>query len=167
MEELVRDYYEALRRFALRLAGNLDVAADLTQQTFLVALRCGNQLRDPQRVRSWLRRILHREFLQRLRRERRRSECAWNEVEQEVPAIAPAQIEQLDAPVVLAVLAGIDQRFREPLVLFYLDQLSYREIAGRLGLPVGTVMSRLSRGKNLLRRRLADSIRSADGTRVN
>jgi RNA polymerase sigma-70 factor (ECF subfamily) len=67
-------------------------------------------------------------------------------------------VEQLDARAVLTALARVDDRFREPLVLFYLDQLSYREIARRLDLPIGTVMSRLSRGKKLLRQQLADAV---------
>jgi RNA polymerase sigma-70 factor, ECF subfamily len=157
MEELARDYYEVLRRFALRLAGDPDVAADLTQQTFYLALCHEDQLREPQKARSWLYTILHREFLQRIRRERRRPESPLEEADDGLPAIAPRQVDQLDARTILNAVAGLDVRFRDPLVLFYLDQLFSREIAHRLRLPIGTVMYRLSRGKNLLRQHLADS----------
>lgn len=157
IEELARDYYEALRHFALRLAGDPDVAADLTQQTFYLALRHGDQLREPRKARSWLYTILHREFLQRIRRERRRPERSLDEAEADLPAIDPRQVDHLDARTILNALADLDGHYREPLILFYLDQRSYREIACQLGLPIGTVMSRLSRGKSLLRQRLGES----------
>jgi RNA polymerase sigma-70 factor (ECF subfamily) len=61
----------------------------------------------------------------------------------------------MDGAVVMAALQEVDEIFRGPLTLFYLEDLSYQEIAGALDVPVGTVMSRLSRGKAQLRARLA------------
>jgi predicted DNA-binding protein YlxM (UPF0122 family) len=63
-------------------------------------------------------------------------------------------MKNLDAALVLDALQALDDNFRAPLAMFYLENLSYKEIAEMLELPLGTVMSRLSRGKAQLRRRL-------------
>ncbi len=65
------------------------------------------------------------------------------------------RVARLDAATVMAALQSVDEVFRAPLTLFYLEDLSYQEIAGALEVPVGTVMSRLSRGKSQLRAALA------------
>ena len=63
-------------------------------------------------------------------------------------------INKMDAQLVMDALQEVEQAFREPLALFYLQELSYSEIAEVLSVPIGTVMSRLSRGKAQLRARL-------------
>jgi RNA polymerase sigma-70 factor (ECF subfamily) len=65
-------------------------------------------------------------------------------------------VNQLDGKIVHQALLGLDDIYRAPMALFYLDQLSYREIAEVLEIPIGTVMSRISRGKAELRRILTD-----------
>jgi RNA polymerase sigma-70 factor (ECF subfamily) len=67
--------------------------------------------------------------------------------------IAP-NFDALDGAAVLTALRTVDDTFRVPLTLFYLEQFSYQEIAEMLAIPIGTVMSRLSRGKGQLRQRL-------------
>ncbi len=153
-ETLVREYYEALRHFALRLTRCPETADDLTQQTFYLALKHQDHLRDQRRVRSWLHRILHREFLQGLCRKQRAAFTSLEETETDDSGSAVQHVERLDAQTAMDALLGIEERFRLPLALFYLEDLSYREIATRLQIPLGTVMSRLSRGKQMLRARL-------------
>jgi RNA polymerase sigma factor (sigma-70 family) len=160
-EGLVGEYYEILRRFALRLARNSDTAADLTQQTFYLALKHQGSLRDPGSIRSWLHTILHREFLQRMRGDRRHPTQPLEDSETALPDLRPQQLEDLDASLVMKGLLRLEERFRLPLAMFYLEELSYREIAGRLGIPVGTVMSRLSRARQMLRLQLEPA---ADGS---
>jgi DNA-directed RNA polymerase specialized sigma24 family protein len=63
-------------------------------------------------------------------------------------------VNELDGGSVMEALQDVDEMYRAPLTLFYLEQLSYKEIAGLLGVPIGTVMSRLSRGKEQLKRQL-------------
>ena len=154
--QLVDAYYAPLYRFALSLARNPSDAGDLTQQTFFIWARKGEQLRDATKVKSWLFTTLYREFL----RGRRRAEHV-TALEDLPPADSdPAAPEidtvtSMDAELVVAALQEVDEVYRAPLTLFYLQELSYREIAEMLEVPVGTVMSRLSRGKAQLRSALA------------
>ncbi|HAV61464.1 MAG TPA: RNA polymerase subunit sigma-24 [Verrucomicrobiales bacterium] len=161
-EQLVRDYQDALRGFAFRLTGNSDSAADLTQQTFYLAFKHQHRLRDPRRVRSWLHSILHREFLQRLRRHRRSPELPWNEEDESHLQQSVQHVERIDAQQAMSVLMQLDEKFRLPLALFYLEELSYRDIAERMAIPIGTVMSRLSRGKRMLRSMLQETAAGSD-----
>jgi len=71
-------------------------------------------------------------------------------------------VNALDEVSILQALQDVDEPFRAPLTLFYLEQFSYREIADLLDVPIGTVMSRLSRGKTQLRRRLLSQQEIAD-----
>jgi len=125
----------------------------LTQQTFFLWASKGHQLRDDSKAKSWLFTTLYREFLNRRRHEVRFSPVEVNEVREEEMSMSP-NISALDGFTVLQALHEVDEPFRAPLTLFYLEQFSYREIADVLDVPIGTVMSRLSRGKALLRRRL-------------
>jgi RNA polymerase sigma-70 factor (ECF subfamily) len=153
-QQLVDAWYDPLYRFALSLARNGDDALDLTQQTFARWAEKGHTLRDKDRVKSWLFMVLYREFVDS-RRLRKRE--VLGEVEaalDQQPVIRPAPGSGLDAATVMAALGSLDESARAPLSLFYLESLSYKEIATVLGIPIGTVMSRISRGKDQLRARL-------------
>ena len=145
-QQLVDRQYEPLFRFALSLTRSEADAADLTQQTFFLWASKGHQLRDPSKVKTWLFTSLYREFLGRQRHQARFTD-AENSAElisaQSVPA---SVVIQLDSKIVHQALLGLDDIYRAPLALFYLDQQSYREIAEVLEIPIGTVMSRISRG---------------------
>lgn len=158
---LVDAHYAALYRFALSLARSESAAADLTQQTFYLWASRGHQLRDASKVKSWLFTTLYREFLGGRRHDTRFPEVAFDDAVHELPSAAPSVAVAADGATVLAMLQSLDETHRAPLTLFYLEQLSYAEIAGVLDIPIGTVMSRLSRGKEQLRRRLADADRAA------
>ncbi len=113
--------------------------------------RRGYQLRDGSKARTWLFTTLYRHFL---RQRQRSSRFVATEIEDVDPAAisTPAKVgEHVDSQLVAECLQKLDETFRAPLTLFYLDQLSYREIAETLDVPIGTVMSRLSRGKDQLR----------------
>jgi len=154
--QLVETYYAALYRFALSLAKNSSDASDLTQQTFFVWATKGDSLRDESKVKSWLFTTLYREFLRGRRRGGRM--VAIDDLapaEQDIPDVETDLVSKMDAPLVMEALQEVDESFREPLTLFYLQDLSYLEIAEILSIPIGTVMSRLSRGKAQLRALLA------------
>ncbi len=162
--QLVETYYAALYRFALSLAKNSSDAGDLTQQTFFVWATKGGSLRDGSKVKSWLFTTLYREFLRSRRRGNRMVAIEdLAPAEQEIPDVETDLVAKMDAPLVMNALQEVDEAFREPLTLFYLQDLSYLEIAEILSIPIGTVMSRLSRGKAQLRHLLAQK---AKGGRV-
>lgn len=157
-ESAVAAYYQNLFKFACSLAKNTDDAADLTQQTFLIYARKGHSLRESAKLKSWLFTTLYREFLRQNRRGK-----ATTAVDQEIletytdDAGAIDQVRRMEGGEALSALQQLDPVFREPLTLFYLEDLAYKEIAEVLDIPIGTVMSRLSRGKEQLKSRLANA----------
>ena len=153
-EKLVEDFYVPLYRFAVSLARQESDAADLTQQTFLLWATKGHQLRDPTKVKTWLFTTLYREFLGRKRQQDRFVESESSAEAVAAQTIAASVVNQLDGEIVQRALLGLEEIYRAPLTLFYLQQHSYREIAEILEVPIGTVMSRLHRGLELLRQHL-------------
>src|SRR5271155_1163882 len=149
-EEIVDRFYPMLYRFALSLARNEADASDLTQQTFSVWASKGHLLRDASKAKSWLFTTLYHEFISNHRREMRWPKEELSEVEHELPHAMPETVDCLESTQVMEALQSIDETFRAPLVLFYLQEHSYEEIAQILEIPIGTVMSRLSRGKQKL-----------------
>jgi RNA polymerase sigma-70 factor (ECF subfamily) len=145
-EVLVDRYYAALFRFALSLTRKESDARDLTQQTFWLWARKGHQLHDPGKVKSWLFTTLHREFLQGQRRSTRFPHHELEEVPEEIPSVPTTIVNDLDSGIVVECLGRIDPLFQAPLALFYLEDHSYQEIADVLGIPLGTVKSRIARG---------------------
>jgi RNA polymerase sigma-70 factor (ECF subfamily) len=162
--QLVDAHYASLYRFALSLARNAADAGDLVQETFFVWATKGEMLRDPAKAKSWLFTTLYREFLRGRRREARSSSIEdLPGGQQEIAAEDVDRVARLDAPTVMAALQSVDEVFRAPLTLFYLEELSYLEIAETLDVPIGTVMSRLSRGKAQMRTALAGAERGTTG----
>ena len=144
-EPLVEQFYDGLFQFGLRRARNREDAADSTQQTFY--LLQGHQLCDRSRIKSWLYTTLYNEFLQRRRHEKNFPKVEVGKVEHELPHRTVNHVRQLEASALLEELPHLELRYRAPLVLFYFKDLSYKEIAESLDMPIGTVMSRLSRAK--------------------
>ena len=153
-DELAMRHYAPLYRFALSLTQTEAEALDLVQQTFYRWAAKGHQLRDASRLKTWLFTTLYREYLATRRRQNRFPQVTL-EVLDNHPATASAEtVERLDAQVVLAALSRLDEAFRVPLALFYLENLSYKQIADVLEVAPGTVMSRLARGRDQLRQML-------------
>ena len=151
-QELVNTYYQPLYRFAYSLAHNVEEASDLTQQVFLIWATKGSSLKDKTKVKSWLFTILYREFLGMRRRTSRFPHISAEVIEHELPPIESRIVNRLDAKSAVEALSQIDEAFRAPLALFYMKDMSYKEIAKTLDIPIGTVMSRLSRGKAQLKK---------------
>lgn len=162
----IERYYSSLYRFALSLCRNEGVAADLTQETCYLWASKGHQLRDPSRLKSWLFTTLHREFLKRHRHSTRLPHFETSQVESELPSIDPKVVESMDAQTVMSALQRVEEHYRVPLAMFYLEDFSYREIAEALDVPPGTVMSRLSRGKMQLRQLLGEVAAQTENTIV-
>jgi RNA polymerase sigma-70 factor (ECF subfamily) len=154
VETLVEQFASTLYRVAVRLTGRTTDAEDLVQETFLVAHRKLHQLRDPELALAWLIRILRSRRARLNRRFPRVALVPLEEIAAADPS-SPEGGEQIDSQQLLKLLDQLPDEYREPLVLFYFEELKYRDIAEALALPIGTVMSRLARAKAYLRSKLA------------
>lgn len=153
--ELIDAHYQALFRFAMSLTRNVDRASDLVQETFCIWAAKNEQLRDRSKAKTWLFTTLHREFLTQRRRAAKFSDEPLDEGRVEAMVAPEEDAErQMDGQRAMELLGALEETYRAPLALFYLQQHSYKEIAEILDVPIGTVMSRLSRGKEMLRRRM-------------
>lgn len=153
--ELVDCHYEGLYRFAVSLSRRPSTAEDLVQQTFLQWARKGHTLRDGTKAKTWLFTTLYREWLGIARREKRIEMVEFNpDVHDGGGDGNEDAIEPEDVLMVNVALDRLDDSFRVPLVLFYMKDMSYKKISEVLDVPIGTVMSRLSRGKDMLRKAL-------------
>ncbi len=161
---LVDAHYPALYRFALGLTRQQADACDLVQQTFYIWATKGSALREQARAKNWLFTTLYHEFL-RVRRRGRRIESVEDLPPAEAEIADDRALEdfsRMDHTQILAALGEVDDAFRVPLTLFYLENFSYLEIAELLSVPAGTVMSRLSRGRIQLRAQLTRRLTPAD-----
>jgi len=145
-ETVVASYYEPLYRFAISLTHSETDACDLAQHTFYMWATKGHQLRDQSKAKSWLFTTLYRAFLESRRNLTRFPQAELTEVEAALPVIHPEAARQLDAMQAVEALGRVDEIYRAPVALFYLEDCSYQEIADVLEVPIGTVKSRLARG---------------------
>ena len=160
--DLVDAHYQALFRFGMSLTRDVDRASDLVQETFCIWAAKGSQLRDRSKAKTWLFTTLHREFLSQRRRAAKFSDEPLDEATAEAVVAPQDDAErQMDGQRALELLGALEETYRTPVALFYLRQHSYKKIAEILDIPIGTVMSRLSRGKEMLRRRMNDEPSSA------
>ena len=150
-ENVVDQYYQPLFQFAYSLTGSEADAWDLVQHTFFTWRTKGEQLRDTTKVKTWLFTTLHRAFLQIKRRDARFRHYELEQVNAELPSVAPVEFLDVDSSHVLNALGMIDDTFRAPLVLFYFEDRAYKEIAALLEIPIGTVKSRIARGITQIR----------------
>jgi RNA polymerase sigma-70 factor (ECF subfamily) len=153
LQALVDAHYEALFRFAYRLTGSAANAEDLTQEAFRKAFARLPQLREPERAKAWLFRILRNLYLHQVRNEKRHRSVPLDSIG-DLPAPASAAPPEVESEQLQQALNELEEGFRTPLILFYFEEFSYRDIAEQMDLPIGTVMSRLARAKGYLRAKL-------------
>ena len=151
----------ALRRYAVSLAGNVVLADDLVQDCIERALRQAAQLRELPRVAGWLRRIMYNLYIDEMRRRKNKGkeqdiDDLTDHLELSVPASDRGVVRDLSR-----AMNQLSVEHREILVLVSVEELNYREISAELGIPQGTVMSRLARARDRLR-----SIMEAESTEV-
>ena len=157
---LVQDHHRDVYRYAYRLTGRQADAEDLTQQTFLVAQQRLHQVRQPERVVSWLFAILRSCYL---KAERKSTPLLATSVELDVDSIPDVPAENaIDEELLQAAIDELPDEFKLVLVMFYFEECSYKEIAEQLQIPIGTVMSRLTRAKGRLRSRLLQAEQSGE-----
>lgn len=168
-EELTLPHLKSLYGLAVRLVGDGSAAEDLVQDTYLKAIQAFPALRDPERVRPWLFQILSRLVTDRQRTEDREvltgdckeldRFCLYDLIAQEdlfpySDRLHEDFLAQFQDEEVREALLALPEEYRVPLVLVYAEGMSYRELATFLGCPLGTVMSRLHRGRKILERAL-------------
>jgi RNA polymerase sigma-70 factor (ECF subfamily) len=151
--QLVADHHHPLYRYAYRLSGSVADAEDLTQQVFLIAQQKIHQVRDTECQRGWLFTVLRNCYSKSFRG---RLPTVGSEFD--MGAVPAAIVEQaVDTEQLQSALNALGDEFKIVVLMFYFEGRSYREISGLLEIPLGTVMSRLARGKSHLRRLLGDA----------
>lgn len=156
-ESLIREHSGDLYRLAYRLCGQREAAQDLVQETFTEAWRFIHTLRDEERARAWLVRILRNRWWHWQRTASRRP------VTEALPEALAAAPGPREADALQSALDRLDPLFREPFLLAFLEGFRGREIAAILGVPHGTVLSRIHRARQHLKVLLAED---ADNGRV-
>ena len=153
--DLVRAYHGKLLYYVRRLVEDQDLAEDVLQDTWLAAWRQLPRLRAAQAFRVWIYRIAHGRAVSRIRGEARYVGMAEDF---DVPVEEGVEDEEFDArhaeQVHLALLR-LSSAPREALILHFLEDMSHEEIAEVVGVPVGTVKSRIHYGKKAVRREMA------------
>ena len=157
-EEVARDHGRFLYTVAYRLTGNSDDAQDLVQEV-LLKVRKGLETYRPGSLEGWLSRITTNTFLDETRRRKRRPVDLLPDDPDRVLPAGPAADVALASEVlpddVQQALARLPEEYRVAVVLCDVVGLSYQEIGESLDVPVGTVRSRIHRGRALLRKALA------------
>lgn len=143
LAELVRTWHTQLWNYARRMAGDAETADELTQETWVAVLRGLPKLRTPEKFAPWLFTIARRTLANRLRAQYAHREPVAEPV--------PEHEDPLDRVELLAGLADLPLLEREVLVLFHVHDLSLQECAEVIGVPAGTVKSRLFRARRMLR----------------
>jgi RNA polymerase sigma-70 factor (ECF subfamily) len=164
--QLVAAHHRELFRYAYRLTGSVADAEDLTQQTFMIAQEKGGQVREPEKIRGWLYTVLRSCFW---KSRRKKTPLAAGDIELNLDQTveeAPSD-DEIDREALRAALMRLADDFREVLVMFYFEECSYKEIAAKLDLPMGTVMSRLSRAKSHLKKALTQNEQATTKTTDN
>ena len=167
-EEQALGHAEQLYRIGLRLSGSPQAAEDLVQETYLRALRNHRSFRPGTNLAAWLATILRNIYLDGVRRARRRPVAEpiddatdyylYNRLAEQAEISQEALLDRLSRSDVLDSLAELPANFREVVVLVDIGDFSYADAAEILDIPIGTVMSRLHRGRRLLKRALADHV---------
>ncbi|MCU0880156.1 MAG: RNA polymerase sigma factor, partial [Pirellulaceae bacterium] len=180
LASLIVAHHAALYRYAYRLCGCPTEAEDLTQQTFLIAQQRLHQVRDAERTSGWLYTVLRSTFLKSVRRQRPLNAASANVELEEAAGVQPEvanveleeaagvqpEVDEIDREALARAIGELPVEFRLVVLMYYFEDLSYQQIAEQLEIPAGTVMSRLSRAKQHLRKRLEarDAVMSPDST---
>ncbi len=169
-EEEALELSDQVYRVARRLAGSREEAEDLVQQTYERAFRSWRQYTPGTNLRAWLLRILTNLNIDRGRRQQRTPQTTsldneagdyflYNKLESQVPDENPDEervLERLSQDSIVEALADVPHDFRDTIVLVDIGEFSYADTAQILDIPIGTVMSRLHRGRRILKKNLAD-----------
>jgi RNA polymerase sigma-70 factor (ECF subfamily) len=166
-EEDALELSDQVYRVARHLAGSREEAEDLVQETYARAFRSWRQFQPGTNLRAWLLRILTNLNIDRGRRAQRAPDTQpleegdyflYNKLEQsgDGPSDEERVVERLSQDDIVDALANVPHDFRDVLVLVDIGDFSYNDAAQILDIPIGTVMSRLHRGRRILKTQLAN-----------
>jgi RNA polymerase sigma-70 factor (ECF subfamily) len=158
--EFVLPHARLIYDSAFRLCGNHDDAEDLLQETLFYAVKSFAQLKDRDKCKYWLFSILKNLFLKQVEKGKKRTDLEFDLFSDNICDVSYIENEYLRDEVernLRDILERLDERLKIPIFMFYFDRLTYKEIADILGVPIGTVMSRIARGKVYLKRELIRS----------
>jgi RNA polymerase sigma-70 factor (ECF subfamily) len=160
-EAVAMPHMNDIYRAAARMLGDGTGAGDVVQDVYLQAWKSFNQFELGTNCRAWLFKILFH-TLHHYRRKwlNLRMVKEGDEILEQTPAAGPPLPEHITDEALLAALAEIPQDFRAVVMLVDVEEFSYKEAAGILNVPIGTIMSRISRARRLLREKLADVAQS-------
>ena len=159
-EAVAFGYADQLFRVALRLVRNRAQAEDLVQETFLQAWRSFHRFESGTNMRAWLYKIMFNTHYSERRRERLQLATSEESIAETI-AFDPPTPQRLTVEEVIGALERLPRDFQIVVVLADIEEFSYKEIVEALRIPIGTVMSRLHRGRKLLRLELANYARAA------
>ncbi len=159
-KELAYPHIRFLYNVALKYMRNQYDAEDLVQETMYAAFRNFHQLRDKSKCRSWLFAIMRSNFLKEKRQAVRRPQLGTDDsylsfLEGVSATNLVGDLEKkLESEHVQEIIDGLPEKYKTPLILYFLEDMSYQEIADFLDIPIGTVMSRLNRAKQSMKKDL-------------
>lgn len=151
MKEQLGQHLDVLRRYALVLMRDPDQAEDLVQEALVKAIEGSASYMDGRDLRKWLLAIVHNTFVDRWRRLQAERQATGDLLSMADEAAPPPQMSAVHLGQTIAALMALPVEQREALVLVALDGMTYKDAAECLGVPVGTLMSRLGRAREALR----------------
>lgn len=156
-EKLALPHMKLVYQLAYRLSGNQEDAEDLTQDTFRIGFEKFGDLREKEKCRNWLIIIMKNLYYKRLRK---KIQLPTIDLEEISFSLADSKdfnyesIRNILSEELQEALNKLDKKYKTPLVLSYMGDFSYKEIASILNIPIGTVMSRIARAKVFLKKEL-------------
>ena len=172
--KLAQNHRQFLYNLAFKYAGNRYDAEDLVQETLYTAYNKFHQLRDKRKFKSWMFTILRNHFL---KLQRKKTPVATDEFENGIDYLTQLESVSLqqdmasvyerkaEAETIQSLLDKLPEKYKAALILYYMEDSSYQEIAEMLGVPIGTVMSRLSRARQMMKKAVLRSTINAPRTK--
>ena len=167
MEELLQNNLDTIFNYALFITGNREKALDLMQDTIVTVLAKKHLYKEEDHFKSWIFRVLKNNFINKIKHDSILNEISFSDLQNDespvidfpAPRVSP---DEMSDPIlknkIREVFENMQPEYREVIELVLIEELSYEEAAKFLSIPVGTVMSRLHRGRNFLKKALGGRI---------
>ncbi|HKK99573.1 MAG TPA: sigma-70 family RNA polymerase sigma factor [Desulfotignum sp.] len=166
-KKLTYPHMKLLYNVALKYTGNVFDAEDIVQETYMMAFHKFSQLKDPAKCKPWLLRILRNNFLKSCQKDNARQQLQKSDYiavlkEETQHTGADTLLEQAaDVRTVNDAIDHLPLKYKEILILYYMEDMLYKDIASTLDIPIGTVMSRLNRAKEALKAKLLRQLKNS------